>query len=64
MEIEEGSMHRPSALMEMHKEDLSDASVFELEERIAILLAEIERVKAIVANKKDSHKSAEAFFKT
>jgi uncharacterized small protein (DUF1192 family) len=64
MDIEEKSMHSPTALLEMHKEDLSDASIYELEERITILNAEVVRVKLLISNKKDSQKSAESFFKT
>lgn len=64
MDLEENSMHQPSALTEMHGEDLSEASIHELDERITILNAEIVRVKKIIVDKKDSHKSAENFFKS
>lgn len=63
MDFEEDSIRKIGALFEMHSEDLSDASVSDLEERIGVLNAEIDRVKGIISEKKASHKSAEQFFK-
>lgn len=63
MDIEEQSMHTPSALETMAKEDLSDASLDELSERITVLKSEIERVNGVMHAKKNSHKAAEDVFK-
>ncbi len=45
-------------------EKLDDLSVGELESRIELLGAEIERVKAELASKRDRVAAAEALFKT
>jgi len=49
---------------EVEKEDLYDYSVFELDERIERLEAEIVRVKAARDQKKSGAAAAEAFFKS
>ena len=45
-------------------QDLSALSVGDVEERIALLTAEIERLKADAAKKRASRDAANAFFKT
>ena len=45
-------------------QDLSELSVEELEKRILLLEAEIERLKADIASKQSSLSAAESFFKT
>lgn len=45
-------------------QDLSALSVGDVEERIALLAAEIERLKADAAKKRASRDAANAFFKT
>ena len=45
-------------------QDLSMLSAGEVEERIALLSAEIERLKADVAKKRSSRDAAAAFFKS
>ncbi|MBN9584497.1 MAG: hypothetical protein BGN84_13860 [Afipia sp. 62-7] len=45
-------------------QDLSALSVGDVEERIALLMAEIERLKADAAKKRASRDAANAFFKT
>jgi uncharacterized small protein (DUF1192 family) len=45
-------------------QDLSALSVHELEERIQLLEAEIERLAAAKAKKTDSKTAAESFFKS
>lgn len=45
-------------------QDLSLLSVDEVEERIALLFAEIERLKADAAKKRASRDAAKAFFKS
>ena len=44
-------------------EDLSQLGLEELEERIATLMAEIERITAVLESKKGSRADAEALFK-
>ncbi len=44
--------------------DLSDSSVEELEERITLLRAEIERVEAAIESKRRSRGEADSFFRT
>lgn len=44
--------------------DLSDLSIDELQERIAVLQAEIARVEAAIEGKSGSIAAAESFFKT
>ncbi len=44
--------------------DLSDSSVEELEERITLLKAEIERVEAAIESKRRSRGEADSFFRT
>lgn len=44
--------------------DLSDSSVEELEARITLLRAEIERVEAAIESKKRSRGEADSFFRT
>lgn len=44
-------------------QDLSALSVGDVEERIALLIAEIERLKADAAKKRASRDAANAFFK-
>ena len=45
-------------------QDLSALSVGDVEERIALLTAEIDRLKADAAKKRASRDAANAFFKT
>lgn len=45
-------------------QDLSLLSVGELQERIALLLSEIERLKAAEASKRASRDAASSFFKS
>ena len=45
-------------------DDLSDSSVEELEERITLLKAEIERVEAAIESKRRSRGEADSFFRT
>lgn len=45
-------------------QDLSLLSVGELQDRIALLLAEIERLKAAEASKRASRDAASSFFKS
>ncbi len=52
--------NEPTAALE--KEDLSEASVDQLEERIAILKAEISRTEQEIVAKKASRAAADAFF--
>lgn len=64
MDLDESSMHTPSALETIGKEDLSDASLHELAERVVTLKAEIVRVEGVIDSKKQSHQAAEGFFKS
>ena len=45
-------------------EDLSEHSIDQLTERVAILRAEIERTQSIIEKKQAGLSAAEAFFKT
>jgi uncharacterized small protein (DUF1192 family) len=45
-------------------QDLSMLSIHEIDERIALLQQEIDRLKAARARKEDSRAAASAFFKT
>ncbi len=54
---------RPKPVHELGQ-DLSLLSVHELDERIATLQAEIERLNAAKAAKEDSKRAADSFFKS
>ena len=45
-------------------EDLSERSIEQLTERVAVLRAEIERTQSIIKKKQAGLSAAEAFFKT
>lgn len=61
MDLEEE--RRPKAPEIVIGEDLAKLSVEELERRIAVLEAEIERLKSAVANKRKSRDAANSIFK-
>ncbi|MEQ8748022.1 DUF1192 domain-containing protein [Pyruvatibacter sp.] len=52
----------PPPILSLTKADIENLSVPELEERVDALAAEIERVKAVIAQKQDSKSAAEAVF--
>lgn len=52
----------PEAILSLSKAEIEDLSVGELEARIGALEAEIERVRAVIAQKQDSKSEAEAVF--
>ncbi len=52
----------PPPILSLTKAEIEDLSASELEARIAALEAEIERVKGVLASKKDSKSAAEAVF--
>lgn len=64
MDIEDESVRKSNALLKMHNEDLSTASIDELIERIEVLKDEIKRVETTITAKKASHDAAESIFKT
>jgi uncharacterized small protein (DUF1192 family) len=65
MAIDLFAEERPRPRLDRHElgQDLSTLSVEELEERVAILEAEIERLREAKASKSASRDAASAFFK-
>jgi uncharacterized small protein (DUF1192 family) len=63
MPIDEDDRPRPKITHELGQ-DLSLLSVDDIEARIALLAAEIERLKADAAKKRASRDAAAAFFKS
>ncbi len=55
---------RPRASAHEIGQDLSMLSIHEIDERIAVLRREIERLREARARKEDSRAAASAFFKT
>ncbi len=55
-------VQRGQVLQDMSREDLELYGVDELEERIAALRAEIARVEAQIARKRDTRSAADALF--
>jgi len=53
----------PSPLKRLQDEDLEGHSVDELEHRITVLTAEIERSRTVIDAKRKSRGAAEAFFR-
>lgn len=63
MDIDEPLRPEPTGAASLAKEDLETLSVEELEERIALLEAEIARSKQMVASKQSSQSTAEDVFR-
>ena len=61
--MEEEITPKSDTLSALIKEDLSQLGLEELEERITALMAEIDRITAVLESKKDSRADAEALFK-
>ena len=61
--MEEEITPKSDTLSALINEDLSQLGLEELEERITALMAEIDRITAVLESKKDSRADAEALFK-
>ncbi len=61
--MEEEIAPKSDTLSALINEDLSQLGLEELEERITALMAEIDRITAVLESKKDSRADAEALFK-
>ena len=61
--MEEEITPKSDTLSALIKEDLSQLGLEELEERITALMAEIDRITAVLESKKGSRADAEALFK-
>jgi len=61
--MEEEVAPKSNTLSTLINEDLSQLGLEELEERITTLVAEIERITAVLKSKKGSRADAEALFK-
>ena len=61
--MEEEIAPKSDTLSALINEDLSQLGLEELEERIATLMAEIERITAVLESKKGSRADAETIFK-
>lgn len=63
MDLDEPLKPEPTGAASLAKEDLEALSVFELEERIALLKAEIARTEKMIISKNSSQDSAEDVFR-